>query len=132
MRRVVLHVLLNDSNHLPVGQSFAHTSSEVRKHFWNRVYLSALTVNITPASTVTTNGRLTNTPLVVRSPDGALLAAIELHDLPAPDDENTPRIPGAGCPLPAQATNVSYGPLPQDVICPPYNSATSKTNRSDA
>ena len=40
--------------------------------------------------------------------------------------------PGAGCPLPQGAANVSYGSSPQDVICPPYNSATSRTNRSDA
>ena len=97
-----------------------------------RVYLSALTVHSRPAGTVTTNRKVTNAPLVVRSLDDALLAAIELHDLPAPDDENTPRAPGAGCPLPQGATNVSYGSSPQDVICPPYNSATSQTNRSDA
>jgi hypothetical protein len=29
-------------------------------------------------------------------------------------------------------SNVSYGPSPQDVICPPYKSTTSNTNRSDA
>ena len=97
-----------------------------------RVYLSALTVHSRPAGTVTTNRKVTNAPLVVRSLDDALLAAIELHDLPAPDDENTPRAPGAGCPLPQGATNVSYGSSPQDVICPPYNSATSQRNRSDA
>jgi hypothetical protein len=97
-----------------------------------RVYLSALTVDTTPAGTVTTNRRLTNAPLVVRSVDDALLAAVELHDLPAPDDEKTPQTPGAGCPVPPEATNVAYGPSPQAVICPPYDSATSQTNRSDA
>lgn len=93
-----------------------------------RVYLSELTVDSAPAGTVTTNRRLTNAPLVVRSPDDALLAAIELHDLPAPDDQNTPRTPGAGCPVPPAATNVSYGSSPQDVICPPHDSSA----RSDA
>jgi hypothetical protein len=97
-----------------------------------RVYLSELTADSKPAGTVTTNRKLTNAPLVVRSVDDALLAAIELHDLPAPDDANTPKIPGAGCPVPPEATNVSYGPSPQDVICPPYDSATSQTDRSDA
>jgi hypothetical protein len=64
--------------------------------------------------------------------DDALLAAIELQDIPAPDDKNTPRTPGAGCPVPPEATSVSYGPSPQDVICPPYEGATSQTNRSDS
>jgi hypothetical protein len=67
--------------------------------------------------------------LVVRSVDDALLAAIQLHDLPAPDDEKTPRTPGAGCPVPPAATNVSYGPSPQNAICPPYDSAAPKINR---
>jgi hypothetical protein len=108
-----------------IGPPFLHDA---------RVYLSSLSVTSEPASTVTTNSLFTNTPLVVRSPDDALLAAIELHDLPAPDDKKTPRVPGAGCPVPpANATlNVSYGPKPQDVICPAYTSATSKTNRSDS
>ncbi len=97
-----------------------------------RVYLSELTVDSAPAGTVTTNRKLTNAPLIVRRPEDALLAAIELHDLPAPDDGNTPRISGAGCPVPSEATNVSYGPSPQDVICPPYDIATSQTNRSDS
>jgi hypothetical protein len=39
-----------------------------------RVYLSELTVDSKPAGTVTTNRRLTNMPLVVRSVDDALLA----------------------------------------------------------
>ena len=99
-----------------------------------RVYLSNETVTSTPAGTVTTNRWQTNAPLAVRSVDSALLAAIELHDLPAPDDRNTPRVPGAGCPVPPNGsdTNIDYGPSPQDVICPPYSSATSQTNRSDA
>ncbi len=97
-----------------------------------RVYLSGLTVDSSPAGTVETNRRVTNAPLVVRSVDDALLAAIELHDLPAPDDKNTPQTPGAGCPVPPEAANVTYGPSPQDVIFPPYDSATSQTNRSDS
>ncbi|MFL5270424.1 MAG: hypothetical protein ACJ8AH_28185, partial [Stellaceae bacterium] len=94
-----------------------------------RVYLSELTVDSAPAGTVTTNRRLTNAPLVVRSPDDALLAAIELHDLPAPDDQNTPRTPGAGCPVPPEATNVSYGPSPESVICPAYDSSARSDSR---
>jgi Di-haem oxidoreductase, putative peroxidase len=100
-----------------------------------RVYLSTLTVDRTPASTVTTNNRATNAPLVVRTVEDAVRAAIELHDLPAPDNENTPDdVAGAGCPVPppGASSNVSYGPSPQDVICPPYDSATSKSNRSDS
>jgi len=105
-----------------IGPPFLHDA---------RVYLSELTVDSKPAGTVTTNRRVTNAPLVVRSVDEALLAAIELHDLPAPDDEKTPRMPSAGCPVPREATNVSYASSPQDVICPAYDSAPSQTNRSD-
>jgi hypothetical protein len=106
-----------------------------------RVYLSEYTVNgnasstgTASAGTVTTNRWQTNAPLVVNSVDSALLAAIELHDLPAPDDRNTPRLPGAGCPVPpaGSTSNIDYGSSPQNVICPRYNSATSQTNRSDA
>jgi hypothetical protein len=106
-----------------IGPPFLHDA---------RVYLSKDTVKSTPAGTVTTNRELTNAPLVVRSVDDAILAAIELHDLPAPDDGNTPRTPGAGCPVPAETTNVDYGSSPKAVICPPYDSATSQTNRSDS
>jgi hypothetical protein len=101
-----------------------------------RVYLSKDTVDKTPAGTVTTNREVTNAPLVVRSLDDAILAAIELHDLPAPDDKDTPRMAGSGCPVPPDAGskdfNVHYGANPKDVICPRYNSTTSETNRSDA
>jgi CxxC motif-containing protein (DUF1111 family) len=100
-----------------------------------RVYLSSLTVDSTPASTVTTNSRRTNAPLVVRTLDDAIRAAIELHDLPAPDNGNTPEdVAGAGCPVPPQSanSNVSYGLSPEDVICPQYDSAISKSHRSDA
>jgi hypothetical protein len=106
-----------------IGPPFLHDA---------RVYLSGLTVNNKPAGTVTTNSKQTNAPLVVRTVDDALLAAIELHDLPAPDDGKTPVVqPGAGCPAP-DGTNVDYGPSPDGVICPPYASATSQTNRSDS
>jgi len=94
-----------------------------------RVYLSRDTVQSTPAGTVTTNRELTNAPLVVRSLDDALLAAIELHDLPAPDDEKTPKMPGAGCPVPRETTNVTETVAD---ICPSYSSANSQTNRSDS
>jgi hypothetical protein len=106
-----------------IGPPFLHDA---------RVYLSKDTVKSTPAGTVTTNRQVTNAPLVVRSVDDTILAAIELHDLPAPDDGNTPRTPGAGCPVPSKTTNVDYGSSPKDVICPPYGSATSQTNRSDS
>jgi hypothetical protein len=92
-----------------------------------RVYLNVLTEATNPAGTVTTNSKVTNAPLVVRTLDDALLAAIELHDLPAPDDEKTPRILGAGCPVP-QVTNIAYGSSPKDAICPPIAS----NHRSDA
>jgi hypothetical protein len=99
-----------------------------------RVYLSQLTVNKTPAGTVTSNNSVTNAPLIVQTLDDAIRAAIELHDLPAPDDSKTPGALGAGCPVPPanSSSNVSYGPSPQDVICPPYDSNVSKNNRSDA
>ncbi len=98
-----------------------------------RVYLSKLTVDTTPASTVTTNSETTNAPLVVRTVDDAIRAAIELHDLPAPDDDATSVVLGGGCPVPPSGTsNVSYGISPADVICPAYHSAVSTTNRSDA
>jgi hypothetical protein len=108
-----------------IGPPFLHDA---------RIYLSNQSVNSTPAGTVTTNRWQTNVPLVVRSVDDALLAAIELHDLPAPDDRNTPRTAGAGCPVPPKGseTNIDYGPSPKDVICPAYGSADSKANRSDA
>jgi hypothetical protein len=84
--------------------------------------------------TVTSNRRVTNAPLVVRTLDDAIRAAIELHDLPAPDDEKTSDAVGGGCPVPPanSSSNVSYGSSPQDVICPPYDSNVSKANRSDA
>jgi hypothetical protein len=106
-----------------IGPPFLHDA---------RVYLSTLTVDTTPAGTVTTNKRATNEPLVVRTLDDAIRAAIELHDLPAPDDANTSTQLGGGCPVPFTVTNINYGASPADVICPAYDSAGSKTNRSDA
>lgn len=99
-----------------------------------RVFLSRLTVDSTPAGTVTTNRHETNAPLVVRTLDEAILAAIELHDLPAPDDDKTPQIAGAGCPVPPAGAeiNVAYGGSPQNVICPQYDSDVSKAKRSEA
>jgi hypothetical protein len=94
-----------------------------------RVYLSKDTVDKTPAGTVTTNSDFTNAPLVVRTVDDAILAAIELHDLPAPDDQKTPKTPGAGCPVPREMTNVIETAAD---ICPAYITATSQNNRSDA
>ena len=102
-----------------------------------RVYLSRLTRHSFPAGTVMTNSEVTNAPLVVRTLDDAIRAAIELHDLPAPDDQKTPHVPGAGCPIPPDGSgrvgsNVFYGPSPEAVICPPYDSLLSQTHRSDA
>jgi hypothetical protein len=97
-----------------------------------RVYLSSLTVDLTPASTVTTNSEATNAPLVIRTLDDAILAAIELHDLPAPDDAYTSELYGGGCPVPPVSSNINYGSSPADAICPAYNSTGSQTNRSDA
>jgi hypothetical protein len=101
-----------------IGPPFMHDA---------RVYLSRLTVNRTPAGTVTTNRKLTNAPLVVRTVEDALLAAIELHDLPAPDDGNTPSTPGAGCPVPPPDPMINVSETAAD-ICPPIDSP----NRSDA
>jgi Di-haem oxidoreductase, putative peroxidase len=113
-----------------VGPPFLHDA---------RVYLSTLSLDNTPAGTVFTNSKVTNAPLVVRSVDDALRAAIELHDLPAPDDNKTSKQPGGGCPVPpdGKVTNkignvINYGSSPKNVICPPYNSAISNTHRSEA
>src|SRR5262249_12034696 len=98
-----------------------------------RVYLSTLTVDKTPAGTVTTNSSETNAPLVVQTLDDAIRAAIDMHDLPAPDDAKTSHQTGGGCPVPS-GSNINYG-TPADAaaaICPAYNSATSQTNRSDS
>jgi hypothetical protein len=109
-----------------IGPPFLHDA---------RVYLSRLTRDSAPAGTVMTNSEVTNAPLVVRTLDDAIRAAIELHDLPAPDDEKTPSVPSAGCPVPPGGrvgNNVDYGPSPAAVICPPYDSRLSQTHRSEA
>jgi mono/diheme cytochrome c family protein len=113
-----------------VGPPFLHDA---------RVYLSTLSRDTTPAGTVYTNSEVTNAPLVVRSVDDALRAAIELHDLPAPDDAKTSELPGGGCPVPpgGKVVNkignvIDYGASPADVICPPYTSDLSATHRSEA
>lgn len=99
-----------------------------------RVYLSKETVFDTPAGTVSTNKNVTNRPLVVETLDDALLAAIELHDLPAPfNAPHQSREIGGGCPLPPgdQVGNIVYRNGARD-ICPPYESQVSKRNRGDA
>jgi CxxC motif-containing protein (DUF1111 family) len=106
-----------------------------------RVYLSRLTVNTTPAGTVTTNRDQTNAPLIVRTLDDTILAVIEMHDLPAPDDANTTaaiRAAGGGCPVPnltpsgtGRQGDVFY-PNGAGDICPAYTSATSQANRGEA
>ncbi len=116
-----------------VGPPFLHDA---------RVYLSTLTRDTTPAGTVFTNSEVTNAPLVVRTVDDALRAAIELHDLPAPNDDKTSKLTGGGCPVPPDGKVVNkignvidyslYGSSPEDVICPPYTSALSTTHRSEA
>jgi hypothetical protein len=109
-----------------IGPPFMHDA---------RVYLSSLTVNSAPASTVTTNSTVTNAPLVIQTADDALLAVIEMHDLPAPDNGHTSSAAGGGCPVPANgATNISYGvgATGSLAVCPPYNNSVSRKNRSDS
>ncbi|MGE3536645.1 MAG: di-heme oxidoredictase family protein [Candidatus Tectimicrobiota bacterium] len=102
-----------------------------------RVYLSRVTQNTTPAGTVTSNSTVTNAPLVVRTLDDAILATIELHDLPAPDNipgsatfdatrPPTSTATGGGCPVPpgGRQGEIIYIEVPEttpaNVICPPY------------
>jgi hypothetical protein len=96
-----------------------------------RVFLSQQTVDSYPAGTVYSDATVTNAPLVVQTLDDAIRAAIELHDLPPPDDAKTPR--GGGCPLPAggKVGEIHYAGGAND-ICPPYDSALSRGNRSEA
>jgi len=96
-----------------------------------RVFLSKETVDRMPAGTVYSDSTVTNAPLAVRTLDDAIRAAIELHDLPPPDDAKTPR--GGGCPLPSGGVvgEIRYRGGVAD-ICPPYDSAVSKRNRSEA
>jgi hypothetical protein len=102
-----------------IGPPFLHDA---------RVYLSHTTVDTAPASTVMTHSRSANRPLVVRTLDDAIRAAIELHDLP---------VPGPGCPVPptgpdglVRVGDVVYG-SPEEAeqaICPPLDSP----NRGEA
>ena len=104
-----------------VGPPFLHDA---------RVFLSKFTRDTYPAGTVYSNSEVTNAPLAIRSFDDALRAVIEMHDLPAPDDDKTPA--GGGCPVPPgrRAGEIRYsGP---DDICPPYTSAVSQRNRSES
>jgi hypothetical protein len=95
------------------------------------VFLSKETVGRMPAGTVYSDSTVTNAPLVVQTLDDAIRAAIELHDLPPPDDARTP--PGGGCPLPPGGVvgEIRYLGGAAD-ICPPYDSAVSQHNRSEA
>jgi CxxC motif-containing protein (DUF1111 family) len=99
-----------------------------------RVYLSNQSVFTTPASTVFSDATRNNEPLVIQTLDDALRAAIELHDLPAPDRGGWHAV-GGGCPLPnlspAQLGGVSYPDGAAD-ICPAYGTALSQSNRGDA
>jgi CxxC motif-containing protein (DUF1111 family) len=96
-----------------------------------RVYLSKLSIANAPASTVYSDAEETNGPLVVQSVDDALRAAIELHDLPAPD-AGAAIASGGGCPVPPNSIpGVSYPNGPGD-ICPSFGTSISQSNRSDA
>jgi CxxC motif-containing protein (DUF1111 family) len=91
-----------------------------------RVFLSTASAN--NASTVFASATAgTNAPLTVDSLDAALQAAIELHDLPPPDDATTPA--DGGCPVPPgnRLGAVVYENGAAD-ICPPLSSA----DRSEA
>jgi Di-haem oxidoreductase, putative peroxidase len=102
-----------------IGPPFLHDA---------RVFLSTSTVDTMPASTVMTHRHRVNVPLVVRTLDDAIRAAIELHDLPAP---------GSGCPVPptgrdglVRVGDVVYGSpqAAETAICPPLDSP----NRGEA
>ena len=99
-----------------------------------RVFLSEESVSTNPAGTVYSDADTTNSPLVVRTLDDAIRAAIELHDLPAPfDAPNQSTDLGSGCPVPPgdHIGSVVYQNGAAD-ICPPYGSTTSQKNRSQA
>jgi CxxC motif-containing protein (DUF1111 family) len=104
-----------------VGPPFFHDA---------RVFLSKDTKDSHPLGTVYSDATVTNAPLVVRSLDDALRAAIELHDLPAPDDERTPA--GGGCPVPPGRVVGEVRYAGANDICPPYDSDLSHRNRSEA
>jgi hypothetical protein len=66
--------------------------------------------------------------------DDALRAAIELHDLPAPDDAKTSPYVGGGCPVPSAGSigEIDYGTRPSAVVCPSYESRVSADHRGEA
>lgn len=99
-----------------------------------RVYLSQISEFTNPAGTVYSNRKVTNAPLIVRSLDDAIRAAIELHDLPAPfNSPNQSSDVGGGCPVPPgnRHGNVFYRGGAAE-ICPSYDSAVSQQNRGEA
>lgn len=99
-----------------MGPPFLHDS---------RVYLS--TQSVLPAGTVYSNATDgTNARLVIQTFDDALRAAIEMHDLPPPDDATTPA--GGGCPVPPGNSGGIVYPNGAGDICPPLDD----DNRSEA
>lgn len=93
-----------------MGPPFLHDS---------RVYMSR--GSVLPASTVYTDSSTgTNVRFVVDSFDDALRAAIELHDLPPPDDRTTPA--DGGCPDPFWES--------RDEVCPPLGDPDRSEARS--
>jgi CxxC motif-containing protein (DUF1111 family) len=93
-----------------------------------RVFLSKESASTTPAGTVYSDSDSVNNPLVVRTLDDAIRAAIELHDLPAPfNAPNQSTQTGGGCPLPSGNTIGDVTETAVDV-CPPSDSP----NRSQA
>jgi hypothetical protein len=108
--------------------------------FWLGSSLAAQHVGLAPSKAQAQRAKWPSTAdfqvdfQIVRNLDDSIRAAIELHDLPAPDDEKTSEALGGGCPVPPvqSGTNIDYGPSPADVICPAYDSAVSKVNRSDS
>jgi hypothetical protein len=102
-----------------IGPPFLHDA---------RVYLSRTTADTAPASTVMTHSRSTNIPLVVRTLDDAIRAAIELHDLPALGPECP--VPPTGRDSLVRVGDVVYGSSEEaeQAICPPLDSP----NRSEA
>jgi hypothetical protein len=91
---------------------------------------------------VYSNAEHNNEPLVIQTLDDALKAAIELHDLPAPEEregkyehKGEEHHAGGGCPLPTLPPGLLGGvSYPDGVadICPAFGSPLSRSNRSDA
>jgi hypothetical protein len=87
-----------------IGPPFLHDA---------RVFLSTFSAGGIRARTVMSNSTGTNLPLVVDSFDNALLAAIELHDLPPS---------GAGCPVPPGGSAAA--------VCPAANAGQRSEARN--